>query len=53
MPCPMGRKQSATGPNRFTHRCHMMETGNDSYRFKASSDATHFPEGVRFTGSCR
>jgi hypothetical protein len=21
------------------HRCHILETGNDSYRFKASSEA--------------
>ncbi|CUH37119.1 transposase/IS protein [Jannaschia seosinensis] len=24
--------------NRLTHRCHILETGNDSYRFKASSE---------------
>jgi hypothetical protein len=26
------------GSNRSTHRCHILETGNDSYRFKASSE---------------
>jgi IS30 family transposase len=24
--------------DRITHRCHILETGNDSYRFKASSE---------------
>ena len=24
--------------DRLTHRCHLLETGNDSYRFKASSE---------------
>ena len=24
--------------DRLTHRCHILEMGNDSYRFKASSE---------------
>jgi len=27
--------------DRLTHRCHILETGNDSFRFRASSEATH------------
>jgi hypothetical protein len=25
--------------DRLTHRCHILETGNDSFRFRASSEA--------------
>jgi hypothetical protein len=28
------------GTPRFSHRCHILETGNDSYHFKASSKIT-------------